>query len=213
MKQKKGKPTLVIVDDHKILRDSLCYVLKDMDIVDVIDTASNGKEFLEIIDKTKPDIAIIDINMPVMNGVDATKKALEKYPDLKILILSMHGEGEFYQSMIELGVKGFIPKEADYNELQKAVETILNGGHYFSQELLVNIIKTKKKQLDTQLTNREKDVLQLICNGLSTNEIADKLFLSASTIEKHRSELLLKTGSSNAISLVIFAIRNKLIEI
>jgi DNA-binding NarL/FixJ family response regulator len=207
------KPTLVIVDDHKILRDSLCYVLNDMGIVDVIHTASNGKEFLEFIDKKKPDIAIIDINMPIMNGVEATRKALEKYPDLKILILSMHSEENFYQSMIELGVKGFILKEADYKELQKAIESILNGEHYFSQELLLNIIKSKKNQLNIQLTKREKDVLTLICKGLSTNEIADKLFLSASTIEKHRSELLLKTDSPNAISLVIFAIKNKLVEI
>jgi len=206
-------PKVYIVDDHKVLRDGLKYLLSDLGIVEIAGEASNGKEFIDQLLVVKPDMVLMDINMPIMNGIEATRKALELMPDLKILILSMHDDAEFYNTMIELGVKGFVLKESDSKELEKAVQAILNGDHYFSQELLLKLIRNKNAKSAIKLSDREKDILTLICKGLSNNEIADNLHLSVRTVEKYRSDLLVKTESSNSISLAIYAIKNQLVEI
>lgn len=206
-------PKVYIVDDHKVLRDGLKFLLSDLGIVEIAGEASNGKEFIDQLLVVKPDMVLMDINMPIMNGIEATRKALELMPDLKILILSMHDDAEFYNTMIELGVKGFVLKESDSKELEKAVQAILNGDHYFSQELLLKLIRNKNAKSAIKLSDREKDILTLICKGLSNNEIADNLHLSVRTVEKYRSDLLVKTESSNSISLAIYAIKNQLVEI
>jgi len=125
----------------------------------------------------------------------------------------MFDDFSYYDSMIQLGVHGFLLKESNYNELEKAIESVIDGRPYFSQELLLNLIKSKKESSQIQITSREKDVLTLICKGLSTSEIAEKLFLSVSTIEKHRSELLVKTDSPNSTALAVFAIKNNLVDL
>jgi DNA-binding NarL/FixJ family response regulator len=185
-----------------------------MGYIDIIGEASNGKEFLEILDRHKPDLVIMDINMPIMNGIDATQKAMAKYPDLKVLVLSMYGDENYYNTMINLGVQGFILKESDYNELERAISALVNNNHYFSQQLLLNIIRKKDdNNSGVKLTQRESQVLKLICQGFSNAEIADKLFLSVRTVEKHRAELLARTSSPNSVSLVMYAVRNRLVEI
>jgi DNA-binding NarL/FixJ family response regulator len=209
-----NKISVIIVDDHKILRDGLKLILNDMGYVDIIGEASNGQEFLEILDIQKPDLVIMDINMPIMNGVEATKKAMAKYPDLKVLVLSMYGDENYYNTMISLGVQGFILKESDYNELERAISALISNNHYFSQQLLLNIIRKKDDNNSAvKLTQRESQVLKLICQGFSNAEIADKLFLSVRTVEKHRAELLARTSSPNSVSLVMYAVRNRLVEI
>ncbi len=206
--------SVIIVDDHKILRDGLKLILNDMGYIDIIGEASNGKEFLEILDRHIPDLVIMDINMPIMNGVDATQRAMAKYPDLKVLVLSMYGDENYYNTMINLGVQGFILKESDYNELERAISALVNNNHYFSQQLLLNIIRKKDdNNSGVKLTQRESQVLKLICQGFSNAEIADKLFLSVRTVEKHRAELLARTSSPNSVSLVMYAVRNRLVEI
>lgn len=208
-----NKPTVIIVDDHKALRDGLAYMLSDLGIADIAGHASNGKEFLELLEKHKPDIVLMDINMPVMDGIEATRLAKKKYPDLKILVLSMHSEDEYYNTMIELGVMGFVLKESDAEEVQNAINSILKGKAYFSQELLLKLLKKKQGSPIVKLTPREKEVLILICKGLSNQDIADHLHLSVRTVEKHRSDLLIKTESNNSISLVVYAIKNGLVDI
>ena len=153
------------------------------------------------------------MEMPVMDGVEATREAIKLYPDLKILVLSMHNDEEFYSSMIDLGVKGFILKESDTQEVIKAVDEIVKGSLYFSQELLLGLLKKRKDNLCVELTTREQEVLALIAKGLSNIEIGEKLFISVRTVEKHRAELLLKTESKNSISLVVYAIKNGLVTI
>jgi DNA-binding NarL/FixJ family response regulator len=153
----------------------------------------------------------MDINMPKMNGIDASREALKLCPDVKIIILSMHDDIQYYDSIVQLGVDGFLLKESNFFELEKAIEAVFDGRPYFSQELLLKLLKSKKQESSIQITNREKDVLRLICQGLSTAEIADKLFLSVSTIEKHRAELLLKTNSPNSTALAVYAIKNNLV--
>ncbi len=203
----------IIVDDHKIFRESLTYVLESQANINVIAQANNGLELLSILKHTKPGIVLLDIEMPVMDGVEATREAIKLYPDLKILVLSMHKDEEFYSSMIDLGVKGFILKESDTQEVIKAVDEIIKGSLYFSQELLLGLLKKRKDNICIELTTREQEVLTLIAKGLSNIEIGEKLFISARTVEKHRAELLLKTESKNSVSLVVYAIKNGLVTI
>jgi DNA-binding NarL/FixJ family response regulator len=203
----------IIVDDHRILRDGIKALLREMKNIELVGEASNGLELLPLLDSCCPDLILMDINMPGMNGIDATREAFKICPSVKIIVLSMHDDINSYDAMVQLGVSGFLLKESNYNELERAIESVFTGRPYFSQELLLGILNTKKQTASIQLSQREKDVLELICKGLSTSEIAAKLFLSVSTIEKHRAELLVKTDSSNSTALAVFAIRNRLIEL
>ena len=215
------KYKIIICDDHLMFRDGLKVLLEQNNIGEVIAEASNGNEFLDIIDKHKPDIVLMDIDMPIIDGIEATKKAFVKKPNLKILVLSMFGEEKYYVEMINAGAKGFILKTSGKNELEKAIKTVVEGESYFSNELLRKIIanigqlNSFQKKNTTQslnLTEREMQVLKYVCSGLSTNEIADKMALSPKTIDVYRTKLLSKTNSKNAVGLVMFAIKNKLIE-
>ena len=125
----------------------------------------------------------------------------------------MHNDINYYDSIVQLGVDGFLLKESSYDELEKAIESVFDGRPYFSQELLLTLLKSKREQPNEQFSEREKEVLQHICQGLSTAEIANKLYLSVSTIEKHRAELLLKTNSPNSTALAVYAIKNRLVEL
>jgi DNA-binding NarL/FixJ family response regulator len=184
-----------------------------MDGVEVVAEASNGQEFLDLLEYIEPDLVLMDISMPVLNGIDATQIAMKKNPNLNILVLSMFGEDAYYNSMIELGVKGFLLKDADNDELINAINTILRGGTFFSQELLLNLIKNKTENPSINFTKREIEILSLICKGYSNIQISDKLNISQRTVERHRSNLLLKTESSNSISLVVYAIKNNIINV
>ncbi len=207
------KASIIVVDDHQIFRESLCFMLGELSNVKVLAEASNGAEFIKLIQSVKPDIVLMDINMPEMNGIEASKMAIQKYPDLKILILSMFGDEEYYNTMIEIGVKGFLLKDADFKELKQAIDSILAGQTFFSQDLLMQLLKSKKEGNAVQLTKREKEILELICKGMSNQDVANQLHISIRTVEKHRSDLLDKTNSVNSISLVIYAIKNNLVSI
>lgn len=207
------KTKVAIVDDHKILRDGLRLMIDNMDNVEIVIEASNGKEFVDQLQSVLPDLVIIDINMPVMSGEEAISIVKTKYPDMKVLVLSMNNEEQYYKTMNNLGVDGFIVKESDYNELRHAIQVVIDGGKYFSQVLLLRMVNNRDNSLNINLTNRELDVLRYLCKGLSANEIAEKLFISPRTVEKHRSDLLLRTGTPNSISLVIFAVKNGIVKI
>jgi DNA-binding NarL/FixJ family response regulator len=204
---------IIIVDDHKLFRNGLRFILSEIEGVEVIGEASNGKEFLELLKYLKPDIVLMDISMPVMNGVEASREALETYPNLKILVLSMFGEDAYYNTMIDIGVKGFILKDSDNSELKNAIHSIIQGNNYFSQDLLLKIIRNKTTAPTIKLSRRESEILTLICKGHSTNLISEQLHISNRTVERHRASLLAKTESSNSISLVIYAIKNNLVKI
>ena len=207
------KIRLFLVDDHQLFRNGLKFILNERDDMEVAGEASNGKEFLELLDFINPDVVLMDIGMPVMSGIEATKTALDMRPDLKILVLSMYGESEYYNSMIDMGVKGFVLKDVDNDELYQAILKVYAGGTHFSQELLLTIIRSKTPDNKVVLTRREKDVLDLICKGFSNQQISEKLWISQRTVERHRSNLLAKTDSKNSIRLVMYAIKNRLITL
>lgn len=207
---------VIIVDDHEIFRNGLKMVLNRLKYLNVIAEANNGKEFLDILEKEKPDVVLLDIEMPVMNGIEAARQALKKYPDLKIIALTMFNEDDYVQSMIDTGVKGFLLKNINKEALDKAILTVINGGNYYSEELFNFFTKqlskdTKKETVEVDLTRREKEVLQLLCEGLSNKEIADMLFISERTVVGHKTNLLAKTECKNSMSLMSFAIKNKLV--
>jgi len=207
------KKKIAIVDDHKILRNGLKMLLSDMENTEVVIEASTGKEFIDQLEQIVPDLVIIDINMPVMRGDEAIRIARKMYPNLKVIVLSMNNEEQYFKIMNELSVDGYIIKESDYDELEHAIETVMKGGKYFSQELLLNMVNNRTTNLNIQLTEREKEVLHYMVRGFSANEIAEKLFISPRTVEKHRSDLLLRTATPNSVSLVVFAIKNGLVKI
>lgn len=212
-----NKYKIIIVDDHKMFRSGLRFLLNNVDKIEIVGEASNGKEFLEMAENVQIDIALMDINMPEMNGIEATHEALKKYPDMKVIVLSMHGEEEYYDQMLDAGVKGFLLKNSDADELISALEAVMAGKSYFSQELLVDILDQKRLQkLKTEtvkLSQRELEVLKLICDGYSNAEIAEELFISQRTVDRHRSNLLSKTACKNSTSLVMYAVKNKIVEI
>lgn len=207
-----GLAQVLIVDDHRLFRSGLRYILEESGKYIISGEASNGREFLNHLEQEIPDLTILDINMPVMNGIEATRLALEKHPRLKILILSMYGETAYYNQLIDLGVKGFLLKESEKDEFIQAVDKVLAGGTYFSQELLLSIIKKDLEPGNVTFTRREKEVLILIGQGHSNAEIASLLNISQRTVERHRTHLLEKTGSKNSISLVVYALKHKMIQ-
>lgn len=214
----KNRPNIILVDDHLIFRQGLKSLLTAMKIANVIGEAANGKEFLDLLSHLKPDLVLMDIDMPSMNGVEATQKSLTIFPDLKIVAFTMFGDEEYYYKMVDLGVKGFILKSSGISELERAISEVMQGESYFSNELLRKIItdlnhKNTHKTVDVSFTAREMDVLRLICLGFNNVEIAQKLFISPKTVKSHRSNLLEKTNCKNFSALIFFAIKNKIIEL
>lgn len=215
------KTNIIIVDDHKIFRDGLIMLLNNFDFVSVVGQASNGEEFLELIDKVVPDIVLMDINMPKMNGIEATKKAIEKLPEIKIIALTSFADDEYIEQMISAGVEGYMLKRSDIEDFEKAIKKVARGGSYFSSEIIKvisrNVFENKERRsgekILTKFTSREKRILHLICQGLNNEQIAEKIYLSPKTIEKHKSKLFQKTETFNTVNLVIYAFKNQLISL
>jgi len=211
-------PDIIIVDDHLIFRQGLKSLITTEKFAQVIGEASNGKEFIELLSHLKPDLVLMDIDMPHMNGMEATQKAMELVPDLKVIAFTMFSEEEYYYKMINLGVKGFILKSSGINELEKAIQDVMMGESYFSNELLRKIINnfgrksTNKSVENLGLTEREMEILQQIGFGFNNEEIAKKLYISPKTVKSHRSNLLEKTKCKNTPGLILFAMKNKIID-
>lgn len=209
---------VVIVDDHQVFRESLVELLKKQGKYKVSWSAKNGLEFVDMLENNPlPDVVIMDISMPVMNGVEASRIALKKYPGLKIIVLTSFGDEKYYYDMVSLGVKGFMMKNDGIKELVQAINDVVEGGVWFSNELLhkiiINVNKKNAAEQHPSLSDREIEVLRFVCEGFTSEEIAKKMSLSFDTVKTHKSNLLSKSGCSNSPSLVMYAIRNKIIEV
>ncbi len=211
-----------MVDDHNLFREGIKFLLTQIGNINVVGEASNGQELIDYLETIeKPDIILLDINMPEMNGVEACALVTKKYPGINIIALSMNDEQEYYFKMIQAGARGFVQKQAGREKLEEAIKEVLDGGSYFPEDILRTIIfkfgteDSVENKADKQfgLTKREKEVLALLCQGFTNTEIAEQLFLSPKTIEGHRANLLLKTGTKNSAHLVMFAIKNGIIKI
>ena len=209
--------SVYLVDDHSLFREGLKLLLSNLDYIDNIFEAENGQQFIEGLAKNHVDIAMLDIEMPVMNGIQAAQQAKHIAPGIKIIALSMYSDENYYLSMIEAGACGFLLKNSNFQEVEKAINDVYNDKSYISIEILNNILKQPQKtsliNVNEELTEREDEILLLICKGLTNNEIADRLGLSKRTVDKHRENLLMKTQSKNTANLVIYAIKNGYLKI
>ncbi|WP_421919313.1 response regulator transcription factor [Marinifilum sp.] len=214
------KIKIILVDDHKIFRDGFRMLLQSFKFVEIIAEASNGSEFLSLLKDHMVDIVFMDINMPKIDGVEASQKALEINPNLKIIALTTFLDNDYLEKMLMAGVEGYMLKSAEIEEFEKAIVKVYEGGNYFSDEIVsllsdkLYLLRKKKKQRAElpEFTEREKEVLELICKGFGNKQIAEATFLSTKTIEKHKSSLFQKTGTYNTVNLVIYAFKHQIVN-
>ena len=210
---------ILLVDDHEIVRDGIRSLLEDKIGFNIVAEAGNGAEAVRLFKENEIDITVIDISMPKMNGIEATRKITDINPDTKVLALTMMDEEQYIRDMIEAGASGYIFKSSDKEELVEAITTILDGRHYFSEEatqsVMMDLVKGREtsKNDPAELTDREREVLELIVEEYTNQEIADKLYISIRTVDAHRRNLLQKTGAKNTAGLVTYAVRHGLVDI
>jgi two-component system response regulator NreC len=204
------KYNILIADDHAMVRDGLKNLIRQNNDLAVVGEASSGKEALDLFESLKPDLIILDISMPDMNGMEVSKLILSAVPEANIIILSMYDGEDYVSRCLELGVKGYVVKNESGSELDYAIKSVLQGKNYFSRMAQDVIFKkysqsvTRKKQREEmiKLTKREIEIIRLIAEGLTSQQMADKLFISPRTVETHRANLMKKVGVRNAIELV-----------
>jgi len=206
-----------IVDDHKMVIDGMQLLLKDETDINVVGTALNGEESIAAIPKQQVDVVLLDINMPGINGIETCKQLLKDNPDLKIVAISMHKESSLIKLMLNNGAKGYVLKNAGQDEVIDAIKTVHQDKMYLDDtvnEIVLNsVLKNGSEKITSPfptLSRREKDVLRLILDECTTQEIADKLFISFGTVETHRRNMLIKTGVRNTAGLVRTAIEYSL---
>lgn len=212
---------IILVDDHSLFRNGLRGLLTASPHYDVVGEAASGEEFLALLSAQETDVVFMDISMPGMPGDQATEQALALRPDLKIITLSMFGDEIYYTRMMTAGAKGFLLKDCEFEEVAEAIDTVCNGGNYICHELLTRLSGSLHASPRTQtlidgsdeLSAREQEILVKVCRGLSNQEIADELFISKRTVDKHRANILEKTGCKNTANLVVYAIKHGLVEI
>ena len=212
---KNKKIALAIVDDHQIVIDGLKSLLHGYDQFEVLIECTQPMEMISLLEKKAIDILLTDVMMPGLNGADLSKLVHQKFPEIKILALSMSGQGDLVNQMIDdADISGYVLKNIGKQELVKALEKISGGGIYFSEEVLHEMSRAsemKKENEEAHLTTREIEIIQLIEKELSNKRIAEKLFLSERTIETHRKNIFRKTNTSSVIGLVKYAYEHKLI--
>lgn len=206
---------LALIDDHRLFREGLASLLGTIPEFQVLATFSNGKELMNQFPVPAPDLVLLDINMPEMDGFATIEFLKQQYPNVRIILISMLNDFTTIDKALKLGVNGFLPKDADKTELDLAIRTVAKGEDYFHHLVATALIRGHQSphiEQSVKLTPREIDILKLIVKGLKTHEIADKLFLSTNTVETHRKNLLSKTGCKSSTQLVSFAFDNNLLD-
>lgn len=202
-----------IADDHTLFRKAMVNLLRTFDRISEVKDADNGKELLSLIKEEQPDVAIIDLQMPVMDGTEASSLILQKYPDVKIIILTMHDSDKFIIHMMDLGAHAFLLKNTDPDELELAIYAVADKDFYHN-ELVASVLRKNVKDRSAEsrpnfkqaeLTDREKEILSLICQELTMKEISQRLFLSENTVRNHRVNIMEKIGVNNIVGLVKYA--------
>lgn len=209
-----------IADDHTLFRKAMVNLLRTFEKVKEVKDAENGKELVNLIKHEAPDVAIIDLQMPVMDGTEASELILQKYPDVKIIILTMHDSEKYILHMMEMGVHAFLLKNTEPDELEKAIYSVAEKDFYHN-DLVASVLRKNVKEkkagkrpvfLPSELSDREKEVLSLICSELTMKEIGQKLFLSENTVRNHRVNIMEKVGVNNIVGLVKYAYETGLVS-
>lgn len=219
----KKKINIFLVDDHQIVRDGIKSLLLDSSEISIAGEALNGKELMEKLETIKPDVILMDISLPDISGIELTKQVTQNFPEIKVVILSMYTQEEFITNAIVAGAKGYLPKNTTQQELLNAVKAVCDGKEYYndavSKIILENYISTVRKSKEVEIANdaetlssREKQILKLYVEGMSNQQIADKLFISIRTVESHKNHIMQKLGVKSTVELVKYAIRNNIAE-
>lgn len=208
-----------IVEDHEIVRQGIRALLEGNDEVEIVGEAVNGADAIEKLRNISPDVILMDMNMPVMNGLESTRVIKKNFPSVKVLTLSMHDHESYLSDMLEAGASGYILKNSSREELLFAIKKIAGDGIYIGPEFALNMLSKYKiengpivQHVKIELTDKEREVLDLIADGLTNVQIANKLFTSVRTIETRRKKLLDKTGTNNTATLIRYSVRNGLIK-
>lgn len=214
------KIKILLADDHKIIRDGLRALIdneEDMEVV--VEDALNGRDALSLAKVYNPDIIIMDINMPDLNGIDATKMILKENPDVKVIALSIHSTTKFVKEMLKAGVSGYLVKHCAYEELAKAIRIVMNGKQYLSSEIVgvvmddyASTFSSNKNTVFSTLTPREREILQLVAEGLKSDQIASRLFISVKTVSTHRRKIMKKLNLNSIAGLTRYAISEGLVS-
>lgn len=208
---------ILLVDDHQIIIDGLKSVMKNTSDIIVVGEANNGREAIRLLDILKVDILLMDIDMPVMNGIEALKEIRRSSKDVKVIILSMHQEAAIIKNLMGIGADGYLLKNTTQDELIGAIRKVANGELCFSSGVtlsLLNETTNYSKSVDSQveaLTEREIEILRLIAEGFSNKEIGSKLFISHRTVDTHRTNLMKKLNANNIAGLISYAIKNGIV--
>ena len=211
--------SVYIADDHTLFRKAMVNLLRTFGKVKEVKDAENGKELINLIKLEAPDVAIIDLQMPIMDGTEASEHILNKYPDVKIIILTMHDSEKYILHMMEMGVHAFLLKNTEPDELEKAIYSVVEKDFYHNDLVAAVLRKNVKERksgkrpafLQSDLSDREKEVLSLICSELTMREIGQKLFLSENTVRNHRVNIMEKVGVNNIVGLVKYAYETGLV--
>lgn len=214
---------IALTDDETLFRQGVSFILSRHNHINIIIEANDGQELVDTLETANelPDIALLDLKMPRLNGVETAKVLREKYPDIKIIALTSYFSKPFVVNMINIGAVAYLAKNASPSEMLKTIDEVAKNGFYYDDAVMkiihqgvIGANKSKRSSFDSNyLTKREKEILQLICDQCTTNEIAEKLFISPRTVEGHRNNLLLKTESKNTAGLVLYAVENKIFNI
>ncbi|HEX5171054.1 MAG TPA: response regulator transcription factor [Cyclobacteriaceae bacterium] len=209
-----GKIRIVLADDHPLIREGFKSLLNKSEKFEIIGEAENGKELIEIATRMQPDIILTDVKMPFVNGLEAIEKLSKEFPAMRFIVLTMHEEREYIVNALKIGASGYLLKTIEGIELEKAITTIYQGGKYFSP-IVTNILAETVRRPDanelSEITAREKEVLDLVAQGNSTKQIADQLGISIRTVESHRINMLKKMKVNNTAELIKKAIELKII--
>lgn len=214
------KIRVLLVDDHAILREGIKALLEKQDNIEVVAEAADGREAISRVAQFRPDVVVLDISMPMMDGLESTRQMKRDNPDIKVLVLTMHDNEEYFFQLLRAGASGYVTKKSVSRELVSAIEAVYRGESFFcpsmAKFLLSDFLRLDKAVENTsqeELTPREREIVKLIAEGYTNQQIADLLHRSVKTIESHRSNILRKLGIHDSIELVKYAVRKKLIEI
>ncbi len=213
---------IIIADDHPLIAEGVSANLKTMAQAEIVCMATNGQEVLDYLDGHEADLVLMDLEMPEMNGLDCSRKIRVQFPEVRVIILSMYEEPELVSQFRELGIKGYLLKTSPMEEIQQAILDVMNGGSHYSQEIMQKVGQEsfsnvspvpsfQTSSLVNRLSKRELEIIPLFSKGYTNAQIAEMLFLSARTVETHRSNIFKKTKTKNIAELIRFAFKNGLI--
>ena len=208
-----NKNKVLVADDHELVREGLCKLLELFDDVEIIGEAEDGLETVAKVRDEFPDLVLLDLNMPRMNGIDAIKKIKEISPDIKVLILTIHDEEEYIYEVTKAGAEGYIQKDVRSEDLKSAIEKVMNGGTVFPSSIEEKVEVGDDGNTIEKLSDREHQVLELLAQGMSNRELAEELYISEKTVKNHVSNILRKLNVNDRTQAVILGLKKGLVSL